>query len=335
MIRAPYLLARLRLREFIHGPASAALYLSTPMALLVIVGMVFSNGHPFERKTITLVGEPGPALSAALAKYPDVRTHRDADLAVALNKLRTRTISGVLVVSPTELVVGPRDELFGRGLQSVLPDGARLRIEPVPRWGYVHYLFPGLITITIIASGLIGMGYSMVRYRSNQFLKKLATTPLSRTTFIAAQLGSRTALVFAQIALMVIAGWLVFDLPLTVAGAAWMAALSLLGLFTFMGAGFILACAIKNEANMLDLINVLMMPIVFFSEIFFSVDALPAPLAKFAALLPSTQLVRMYRSVLLYGETAPSQLWLGVAILVAWTVVTFLVSVNLFKWHQQ
>jgi ABC-type polysaccharide/polyol phosphate export permease len=78
-----------------------------------------------------------------------------------------------------------------------------------------------------------------------------------------------------------------------------------------------------------------MMPLVFFSEIFFSVDELPLPLARFAAALPSTQLVRMIRAVVLYGERSPSTLATGAAILVGWTVLTFAVSVNRFRWHDQ
>src|SRR5207302_1167186 len=148
-----------------------------------------------------------------------------------------------------------------------------------------------------------------------------------------AQIGSRTALVFGQLALMVAAACLVFDLKLTVAGAMWLAGLSLLGLLTFMGAGFILACLIKSEANLLDLINVLLMPIVFLSEVFFPLDDLPTGLARFAATLPSAQLVRLLRAVALYGETAPAQLATGLSVLAAWTVVTFAVSVKTFRWY--
>src|SRR5205823_5255150 len=134
-------------------------------------GLVFANGHPFERKTLAVVGELPPAAAAAFARYPDVRLRAERDPAVAMSKLRTRVVQGVL--TPVEngllLSVGPRDELFGRGVVAVVP-AAELRVAEVPRWGYVHYLLPGLITIMIMVAGLLGMGYSMVRYRGNQFL---------------------------------------------------------------------------------------------------------------------------------------------------------------------
>jgi ABC-2 type transport system permease protein len=340
-MRAIWLLGRLRLKEMVHSPGSAGVYLGMPLMLLVVLAVVFMHGHPFERRTVTVVAPPVPAaIAEVLARFPEVRPAEDRSLDVALGKLRTRTVNAVLVADPSvggtpRLIVGPRDELFGRGLVAALPVRATLTVAPTPRWGYVHYLFPGLLVITVIAGGLLGMGYSMVRYRSNQFLKKLATTPLTRGAFVASQIGSRVALVLGQLALMTVAAWLLFDLPLTPASAAWLAGLSTLGLLTFMGLGFTLACFIRNEANLLDLINVLIMPIVFLSEVFFSLDELPLPLARFAALLPSTQLVRMVRMVVLYGETAPGPLWAGVGWLVAWMALSFAVAVRSFRWYDR
>lgn len=329
--RTLWLLGRLRLKEMIHSPGSAALYLGFPTVLMVLVGLVFAGGHPFERRAVALVDEPA-ATEARLERFPELRLERD-DAPVALAKLRARALNALVL--PGRIAVGPRDELFARGLASALGDHRTVELVEVPRWGYVHYLFPGLLVLVIVAGGLLGMGYSMVRYRSNQFLKKLATTPLGRATFVAAQIGSRTALVLGQLVLLVAAAKLAFDLPLTVAGALWLTALAVLGLVTFLGAGFLIACAIRNEANLLDLINVLMMPIVFFSEIFFSVDVLPAPLAAVARALPSTQLTRLTRAVLLYGQTDPAALAHGLAILGLWAVGTYAVAVRAFRWYDR
>ncbi len=79
------------------------------------------------------------------------------------------------------------------------------------------------------------MGYAMVRYRQSLFLKKLATTPLRRSTFIAAQLLGRSLLVLLQVALLVLCGALVFDLPLSGRAVVELFGLSLLGLLVFAG----------------------------------------------------------------------------------------------------
>jgi ABC-type polysaccharide/polyol phosphate export permease len=328
-VRALYLLARLRLKEIIYSPATAALYLGLPVALGAMVAVVFAGGHPFERRTVDAVG----CDAAPLARFDGLRLRSDASLEAALARLDTRQVSAVL--APGRVIVGPREELFGRGLAAALPAPATVELRPLSRWGYVHYLFPGLLAIAVFAGGLFGMGYSMAHYRSNQFLKKMATTPVGRVTFVAAQVGSRAVLVGGQLALLLVAGVALFGLPLDALGAALALALALLGLLAFLGIGFALACAITNEQALLDAINLVIMPAIFLSEIFFSVEELPAPLARVAAALPSTALVRLLRGAMLYGERDARALAPNLALLAGWTALTFLLAVRAFRWHRR
>ena len=113
------------------------------------------------------------------------------------------------------------------------------------------------------------MGYTMVRFRQNLFLKKLATTPLRRSTFVGAQIASRSVLVLVQVSLLVVVAVVLFHLPMSLPAAAWTALIAVLGLITFMGVGFVLACLVEAEGVVNDIINSLITPLVLFSEIFF------------------------------------------------------------------
>jgi ABC-type multidrug transport system permease subunit len=299
------------------------------------------NGHPFERRHVVLVGE-SPELDAIgpeLARYPELRVERATTEEAALGRLKSRMASAVLV--PTgdhglRLVVGPKDVLFGRGLHEATRAAVprlELEVHAVPRWGYVHYLFPGLLTFSVLLAGLFGMGYAMARYRQNLFLKKLATTPLSKSTFILAQISARALLVLGQMVVLVVAARVLFGLPLTLVAAAWLFVFTLLGLVTFMSIGFSLAVVVKTESVMIDVINAVTVPLVLFSEIFFPADELPGPLPAIAAALPSTQMVRLTRDVLLYGITDARALLPGMLVLVLWSIVNYALSLALFKWH--
>jgi ABC-2 type transport system permease protein len=331
-------LVRMRVLDVTRSSTAAGLFMLLPVVLLAVVGLVFANGHPFERRELILVASEGSrldSLAGALVRFPEVRVEREATEAIALNKLRSRMANAILITGGPQLrlVVGPRDQLFGRGLAEVLPDAPEIEVVELPRWGYVHYLFPGLLTFSVLLAGLFGMGYPMVRYRQNLFLKKLATTPLAKTTFVAAQIAARALLVLAQMALLVAAACVGFALPITVSSSAWLVVFTMLGLLTFMGAGFALAAVIKTEAVIIDVINAVTVPLVLLSEIFFPVSELPAPLPALATLLPSTQMVRLTRSVLLYGVTDARVLLPGVAILAAWTLLTYGTSILVFRWH--
>ena len=56
---------------------------------------------------------------------------------------------------------------------------------------YVDWLLPGVLGMNMMFSCLFGVGYVIVRYRKNGFLKRLNATPLKAFEFIAAQVASR------------------------------------------------------------------------------------------------------------------------------------------------
>jgi ABC-2 type transport system permease protein len=254
--------------------------------------------------------------------------------------LRTGEICAILArerEGGARIVVGENDALMGaglaRGLANAFAEEPFVEIVRKPRWSYIHYLFPGLLTFVVLLSGLFGMGYFMVRHRQNLFLKKLATTPLPRATFVGAQICARSLLVLGQAAVLVTVARVAFDVPLSGVAAAWVALFTLLGIVTFMGAGFALACAVRTEATMVDVINSITTPLVLLSEIFFPLDELPRPIAAVGGALPSTQMVRLVRAVMLHGTPDPKALLPGIGIMLAWIVVTYAVSVLTFRWH--
>jgi ABC-2 type transport system permease protein len=328
--------------DVLRSRSTTSFVLLFPILLLVVVGLVFMNGHPFERRVVLLVAADAPTESQpegvvrALSEFEEVtidRTHRES---AALGRLRARMASAVWLEgtggAPARLLVGPRDRLFARGVVAVLPEAPKVEIIDVPRWGYVHYLFPGILTFSIMISGLFAMGYTMVLYRQNRFLKKLATTPLPKLTFVAAQIVGRGALILLQAVILVAVAVVAFGLPTSIAALAWLSVVTLLGLLTFMGVGFALACLVRTEDIVVDIINAINIPLVLLSEIFFPLDALPRPLAVVGGMLPSTVMVRLVREVLLYGGTGSATVP-GLGVLALWAAATFAASMMVFRWH--
>lgn len=337
MTRAFLVLARLRLLDVLRSKSSAGFVLVFPLVLLAVNGLVFLDGHPFERRVVLYVGadRQGPErVGADLSKYDEVRVERARSETEATGRLRARMAAAVLLDGPTpRLLVGPRDGLFGDGLARALPFRAELVVLDLPRGGYVHYLFPGILVFSVMVSGLFATGHTLVLYRQNGFLKKLATTPMPKAVFVGAQVAARSVLVLTQAALLVGAAWL-FGVPFTAASLAWCFAVVLLGLLTFMGLGFALACVIRSEDLVVDVISGLNFPLILLSEIFFPLATLPRPLAIVGEWLPSTEMVRLARAVLLYGETDVAVLAPGLGLLALWAGVSFAGSLVVFRWHE-
>jgi ABC-type polysaccharide/polyol phosphate export permease len=111
-------------------------------------------------------------------------------------------------------------------------------------------------------------------------------------------------------------------------------AVTLLGVLAFMGIGFCLACVIKTDDLVVDIVSAVNIPMVFLSEIFFTLDALPRPLSAIGSLLPSTAMVRAVRAALLYQEVSFAAYARDLAVLAVWTVASFAVGLKLFRWHR-
>ena len=62
---------------------------------------------------------------------------------------------------------------------------------------YVDWVLPGILGMNMMFSSLFGVGYVVVRYRKNGFLKRLRATPLRSIEFVIAQVVSRLVLIVA------------------------------------------------------------------------------------------------------------------------------------------
>ncbi len=336
-MRTFLLLARMRVLDVLRSRAATLLFLGLPLVVLLVLALVFAHGHPFERRVLQVVGNPGaaPELVKRLEGYPEVRVDYEPSREVALERLRARAVAAVLSSGDDgalALVVAHDDQLFGHGLESALGSAARLRTVHAPAWGYLRFLFPGILASAVMFAGLFSMGYSMARYRQNSFLKKLATTPLGRGTFVAAQVSGRALLVLGQVGALTVAAALLFGFPLSPVRAASLALVALLGLFVFCGLGFALAAVIKAEAVVNDVISALGLPIALLSGIFFPISSLPVSLQAVCRVLPSTLLVDAARGTLLYGTSLGRELpsLLGLAL---WGLAAFALSLSVFRWH--
>jgi ABC-2 type transport system permease protein len=336
-MRAFLLFVRLRLAELWRRPTTGFLYLVAPVILLLLTSLVFWNGHPFEKKQLLLLGEKTPpAMLTKLEALSDLHLQRGQapTLDAALAQIKSRAVSAVLVCGlGCDLYVSDQDTLFGRGLASEL-EGAKLTQIETPRNGYLRYLFPGFLALSVLFSGLLGMGHSLVKYRENLFLKKLATTPMSKASFIGSQLVARSLLVLAQSLVLLVVASLLLSLPLFNERFLVVILCLGLGLLVFTGIGFLLACVIKTEEVFLDLLNIIVSPTIFFSEIFFPVSVLPGPLPALAELLPTTQLVRVLRSTLLYDDWQTSLFATQMLSLAVWAMVAYAISLWRFRWYE-
>ncbi len=198
----------------------------------------------------------------------------------------------------------------------------------VPR---VDAALAGVLAVAVLSSAFTSLAISTGFDRRSGALLMLATTPLSRTTILAARSLATLLVVAVQVvvlfAVAALLGWR--PAPGDVATALM---LVLLGTLCLGALGFALGGALRAEAT-LAVANAVFLVLLVAGGTALPTTSLPAPVAAIVGWLPSALLGDGLRECLA-GETGPGGLPLFVTAIAlgAWMLAGILVARRTFRW---
>jgi ABC-2 type transport system permease protein len=214
----------------------------------------------------------------------------------------------------------------------VLPQQTAV-IQPLTKIGtrYIDALIPGLLALGVMNSCFWGIAYSLIDKRSKKILRLMVATPMRKSYFFVAQLFSRFLLSALESFVLVFFSYFLFDIRIE---GSWVALLAvfLSGNFLFMGVAVLLASRTANTQVANGLINVISMPTVLVSGIFFSYHNFPEKVLPFIKLSPLTMFADSLRSVFIEGAGLQLVGWsCGVMSLIG--LLTLVVGIRIYKWY--
>jgi ABC-type multidrug transport system permease subunit len=329
--------------EFIRDKASVGWNLIFPVLLVVGLAYVFSGpGQPMFK--VGVLAPEGTALNATLHPFlatPQVQFYREQAGPAALHKVQLQRIDMLLDFSavpghdPGRYWVNqnsPKGQLLeqllhgagGAVLQRQAMDGVQAR--------YVDWVTPGILGMNMMWGCLFGIGYVIVRYRKNGYLKRLNATPLRAFEFLLAQLISRLLLIVAVNGVVFMACRLLLNLRME-GSYLDLLLLTTLAVFSMISLGLVVSARISSEELAGGILNVIATPMMVVCGVFFSIDGAPHVLQVVAQLLPLTHLINGARAIMLDGaglaQIAPNLLALS-----AMSLIYIVLGSALFKWRQ-
>jgi len=334
--------------EFFRDKGSLGWNLLFPFLIVVGFGLIFGGGSRPEYKvgvfpyTAEIVVNAELNLPEDFKKEASIEFIAFPNFEIGLDKLNHHKI---------DMLVNLESEEFKYWVSSSSPKGyiveklynSSLIPENLKQLGkkqviqgkeirYIDFLFPGILAMNMMFSALFGVGYVIVRYRKNGVLKRLKATPLTALEYLTAQTISRLII----LTFMVVIIWVGCDLifSFNVEGSFFdLVIVFLIGGFSLISLGVIVASRGTNEELTSGILNFLTWPMMFLSEVWFSIEGAPHWLKMFANVFPLTHLLRAARKIMNDGQglvdVVPE-----ISILLIMTAVFLTIGASLFSWRK-
>ena len=191
----------------------------------------------------------------------------------------------------------------------------------------VQFLVPGTLALAVMSTAMVSLGIATGYERRYGVLKRLGSTPLSRSGLLAAKTISVLALEAVQAAVLLAVGAALGWQNMGSIAAA--VGLLLIGTVAFAGIGLFFAGTLRAEAN-LAVANGLFLLLLFLGGMAYPLYRLPGFLETLARALPAAALSDTVRQALSPGSVSVGAL----VTLVAWAVGAPLVAARTFRWEE-
>jgi ABC-2 type transport system permease protein len=161
---------------------------------------------------------------------------------------------------------------------------------------------PGILATLILFFGFLITGISFLRERTQGTLERLMVAPVSRMDIVAGYLLG--LLLFALLQTLIMFFYMVYVLDISYRGQLWeiLVFQVLMGIVAVSMGTFFSAFA-RNEFQMMQFIPLLIVPQIFLSGLFISVNQLPSVLEWISKFLPLTYGVEGIKALMQTGQS--------------------------------
>jgi ABC-2 type transport system permease protein len=333
--------------EFIRDRAGFGWNILFPFLIVAGFGLIFSSDASSPFKLGVFPVQPVQLQKADL-KIPDGLKQVDYIKIVgfetydeAMDKLSHHKID-LLVENDTPKLrywineTSPKGQILEKIVQTSIMDKnvvlKRLEKNQITGQGirYIDWLFPGILAMNIMFSALFGVGFVIVRYRRSGVLKRLKATPLSAFEYLTAQMASRVLVLLFTSAVVWFGCDMFFSFQME-GSYLDILIVFLAGTLCLASIGLIIACRGTNEELTSGLINFICWPMMFLSEVWFSIEGSSEWVKAAAQVLPLTHFLSAARKIINDGAVL-SEVSYEMSVLLVMTVIFLSIGSFFFSW---
>ena len=198
------------------------------------------------------------------------------------------------------------------------------------KYRFIEFFVPGIIAMAVMTLSLFGTVDSDTELRQKGIIRKLSTTPITRTDWILSNILYQFILAVISAIAMLLVSYAVFDVSLHI--DAWLPVFILLDVFAFVGIGMILTRFAKEAQSAAAAANAISYPMMFLSGSFFPIELMPGFLQTFAKTLPLYYLNEGLRASMVFEDNMAALRY--AAVIGIFAAVVFVLGILASKWEE-
>jgi ABC-2 type transport system permease protein len=192
-------------------------------------------------------------------------------------------------------------------------------------------LIPGVAGMSVMATTFNAMAFNVTFRREQGLLKRALATPMPLGSYFAGFLGNAVVNAFAQVGIVVLLGHVLY-------GVGWphdwleLVVFTAVGVFSFGALGIALSQAIPNFDSAAAYVNIVFLPAIFISGVFYSTDSLPRALDAVAQALPLKHVIDGFSGAIVTGHGLADNAG-NLAVVAAWGALGIVLAIRSFRWE--
>ena len=338
MLKRIYAIYRARNLEFLRDRGTMAWNLVLPVMLVFGLSFIFSTERP-----VYTVGVLQSAATIEARQHPFLAT-RYIDFVVindehaGFDKIARHQLDLLVQFEGARRYWINPDSRKGYFAELALLESDRGQGEPLVKSQiegepirYVDWVLPGILGMNMMFSSLFGVGYVVVRYRKNGFLKRLRATPLRSIEFVIAQVVSRLVLIVVITSILFVGTK--FFLHIRMDGS-YLVLLTVLiiGAISLISLGLMISARVTSEELAGGFLNLATWPMMLLSGVWFSLESASEWVRQLSNVFPLTHFLTAARAVMIDGaglvQIAPQLMTL---VIMSAAFLSF--GAFVFRWH--
>ena len=198
------------------------------------------------------------------------------------------------------------------------------------KYRFIEFFVPGIIAMSVMTLSLFGTVNLNTELRQKGVIRKLSTTPITRTDWILSNILYQFILAVISTMAMLVVSYAVFSVSLHI--NAWLPVFIVLDVFAFVGIGMILTRFAKEAESAAAAANAISFPMMFLSGSFFPLEMMPGFMQTVARILPLYYVNEGLRASMVFGDHMAALRCS--AIIGVFAAVVFILGIIATKWEE-